>query len=67
MGYNIFNLGEIHKNYIDKNSKYHGQYMYKIGFGGNVVEYSPNLLLVINKPIYSLYTKLSYGKSLFKK
>ena len=67
MGYNIFNLGEIHKNYMDKNSKYHGQYMYKIGFGGNVVEYSPNLLLVINKPIYSLYTKLSYGKSLFKK
>lgn len=67
LGYHIFNLGEINKNYIDKNNKYHGQYMYKIGFGGNVVEYSPNLLLVINKPIYSLYSRLSYGKNILKK
>lgn len=59
LGYHRFNLGEIHKNYFDKSSKYYGQYMYKIGFGGNVVEYTPNLLLVINKPIYTLYSKLN--------
>ena len=58
LGYKIFNLGEIHKDYLNKNSKYHGQYMYKIGFGGNIIEYSQNLLLVINKPIYSAYIKL---------
>lgn len=66
MGYRIFNLGEIYKNYND-NNKYHGLYMYKIGFGGNIVEYPPNLLLVVNRPIYSLYSKLSYGKGLFKR
>ena len=59
LGYRIFNLGEIHKNYFDKSSKYYNQYMYKIGFGGNVVEYTPNLLLVINKPLYNLYTKIN--------
>lgn len=59
LGYNIFNLGEIHKDYQNKNSKYRGQYMYKIGFGGNIIEYPPNLLLVINKPVYSAYTKLN--------
>lgn len=59
LGYRIFNLGEIHKNYFDKSSKYYKQYMYKIGFGGNVVEYTPNLLLVINKPLYNLYTKIN--------
>ena len=58
LGYRIFNLGEIHKNYFDKSNKYYNQYMYKIGFGGNVVEYTPNLLLVINKPLYSIYTKI---------
>ncbi|MBQ2873185.1 MAG: peptidoglycan bridge formation glycyltransferase FemA/FemB family protein [Bacilli bacterium] len=59
LGYKIFNLGEIHKDYQNKNSKYHGQYMYKIGFGGNIIEYPPNLLLVINKPMYSAYIKLN--------
>ena len=58
-GYKIFNLGEIHQNYINKENKYHGQFMYKIGFGGNIIEYPPNLLLIINKPVYSAYTKLS--------
>lgn len=57
-GYRVFNLGEIHKDYLDKSSKYHGQYMYKIGFGGNIIEYPPNLLLIINKPIYNTYMKL---------
>jgi len=66
LGYHIFNLGEINKNYQDKSSKYHGQYMYKIGFGGNIVEYPPNLLLVINKPIYNTYTKLKSIKLLKK-
>ena len=59
LGYKIFNLGEIHKNYYNETNKYHGQYMYKIGFGGNIIEYPPNLLLVINKPVYSAYTKLN--------
>ena len=60
LGYNIFNLGEIHRDYANKNNKYHGQYMYKIGFGGNICEYSKNLLLVINKPLYSAY--ISFNK-----
>lgn len=59
LGYKIFNLGEIHKDYQNKDSKYRGQYMYKIGFGGNIIEYPPNLLLIINKPMYSAYTKLN--------
>ena len=62
LGYKIFNLGEIHKNYQDQSSKYYGQYMYKIGFGGNIIEYTPNLLLVINKPIYYLHTKINRKK-----
>ena len=59
LGYKIFNLGEIHKNYFNTTNKYHGQYMYKIGFGGNVIEYPPTLMLVINKPLYTAYTKLN--------
>ena len=59
LGYKIFNLGEIHKNYFNTTNKYHGQYMYKIGFGGNVIEYPPILMLVINKPLYTAYTKLN--------
>lgn len=59
LGYRIFNLGEINKNYQDKSNKYHTQYLYKMGFGGNVVEYSPNLLLIINKPLYILYKKIN--------
>ena len=59
LGYKIFNLGEIHKNYQDQNSKYYGQYMYKIGFGGNIIEYTPNLIYVINKPLYYLHRKFN--------
>lgn len=66
-GYNIFNLGEINSNYQNKTNKYHGQYMYKIGFGGNIVEYPPNLLLVINKPIYNAYTKINNLKNKAKR
>lgn len=62
LGYRIFNLGEIHKDYFDESNKYHKQYLYKIGFGGNIIEYTPNLLLVINKPMYSLYKKLNHKK-----
>ena len=61
-GYRIFNLGEIHKDYYDKSSKYYGQYRYKIGFGGNIIEYTPNLIYIINKPLYNLYTKLNRKK-----
>ena len=58
LGYKIFNLGEIHRDYLNKENKYHGQYMYKIGFGGNIIEYPQNLLLVINKPVYNTYINL---------
>lgn len=57
LGYKTFNLGEINQFYFNTNNKYHGQYMSKIGFGGDIIEYPPNLLLVINKPIYNIYTK----------
>ena len=53
--YETFNLGEIHKDYNNKNNKYHGQYQYKIGFGGNIIEYPQNLLLIINKPVYKIF------------
>lgn len=59
LGYKIFNLGEIHQSYFNTTNKYHGQYMYKIGFGGNIIEYPPTLLLVINKPLYNTYIKLN--------
>ena len=41
--------------------------MYKIGFGGNIIEYPPTLLLIINKPIYNTYIKINKLKSKFKK
>ena len=66
-GYKTFNLGEINLNYLNKQNKYHGQYMYKIGFGGNIIEYPPTLLLIINKPIYNTYIKINKLKSKFKK
>lgn len=53
--YKRFNLGEIHKDYKDSKNKYHGQYQYKISFGGKIVEYSPNLVLIINNPLYFIY------------
>lgn len=62
-GYHIFNLGEIHKKYADKSSKYYGHYRYKIGFGGNIIEYTPNLMYVINKPLYNLYSKINRKKN----
>ena len=60
--YKIFNLGEIHKDYFNKDSKYHGQYMNKIGFGGKIIEYPQNLILIINKPIYKLYITFNKKK-----
>lgn len=59
LGYNIFNLGEINENYHDINNKYYGMYLYKIGFGGNIVEYPPMLMLILNKTKYNAYTKLN--------
>lgn len=56
-GYRIFNLGEISNNYLNKNDKYIGLYKYKIGFSGNIIEYSPNLLLIISKAKYNLFRK----------
>jgi len=65
INYNKFNLGEIHKDYNNKNNKYHGQYLYKIGFGGNIIEYPQNLILIINKPqyqIFNFFNKLTQKK-----
>ena len=62
-GYRVFNLGEIHKDYRDPKNKYRGQYNYKIGFGGNIVEYPPELLLVINRPMFHILNKLKKKKS----
>ena len=64
-GYRVFNLGEIHQNYFDKTNKYYGMFRYKIGFGGNIIEYPPNLLLVINKPLYAMYNKINSRKKYF--
>jgi len=64
-GYRIFNLGEIHQCYNDRLNKYRGQYLYKIGFGGNIIEYPPNLALIINRPVYNMYTKLNPKRKLF--
>ena len=57
-GYNKFNLGEVHNMYFSKDNKYHNQYMYKIGFGGNVIEYPPEMKLIINKLAYTTHEKL---------
>jgi len=38
--------------------------MYKLGFGGNIIEYPPQLTLIINKTKYATYVKL---KELLKK
>lgn len=56
-GYTKFNLGEIHNNYYAKANKYYHQYTYKIGFGGNIIEYPETLRLIINKPVYNTYSK----------
>ena len=60
VGYRRFNLGEIHQNYFDKTSKYYRQYKAKIGFGGDIVEYTPNLKYIVNKPLYKLYKKKNH-------
>ncbi len=63
-GYNKFNLGEVNENSFLKENKYHGQLMYKLGFGGNIVEYPPQLLLVVDKIKYNTYIKI---KEIIKK
>ena len=60
--YNKFNLGEIHKDYNNKDNKYYGQYQYKIGFGGNIIEYPQNLILIINKTTYKIFELLNKFK-----
>lgn len=67
LGYRVFNLGEIHENSILKENKYHGMYQYKIGFGGKIVEYSPSMILVINKNRYSTYMRLNKIKPIWKR
>lgn len=57
-GYNMFNLGEISNNYENKDDKYNGLYLYKKGFGGDIVEYPADMLLVIDNSKYFVYTNL---------
>lgn len=52
-GYRIFNLGSVHNN-LNKRGKYYGLYQHKIGFGSDIVEYYPNLDLVLNRFIYKI-------------
>lgn len=52
-GYRIFNLGSVHNN-LDKKGKFYGLYQHKIGFGSDIIEYYPNLDLVLNQFIYKL-------------
>ena len=59
INYKIFNLGEIHKDYYNQNNKYHGQYLYKIGFGGQIVEYPQSLILIVNQPLYKTFEILN--------
>jgi len=58
-GYNKFNLGEVHQLYYSKVNKFHGQYLHKIGFGGNIIEYPPEMILIINKPLYEASKKIN--------
>ena len=45
---------------IDKNkdNKYYGIYQYKIGFGGNIIEYPERMLLIIDKNKYLKYSQI---------
>ena len=52
-GYRIFNLGSVHNN-LNKKGKYYGLYQHKIGFGSDIIEYYPNLDLVLNQFIYKI-------------
>ena len=52
-GYRIFNLGSVHNN-LNKKGKFYGLYQHKIGFGSDIIEYYPNLDLVLNQFIYKL-------------
>lgn len=58
LGYNIFNLGEIYSDYKNKDNKYYGIYQYKIGFGGNIIEYPERMLLIIDKNKYLMYSQI---------
>lgn len=57
-GYTIFNLGEISKNYQNKDDKYYGLYLYKKGFGGDIIEYPEDMLQIIDNNKYYMYTNL---------
>lgn len=57
-GYKIFNLGEISNNYQNQNDKYYGLYLYKKGFGGDIIEYPEDMLLIIDNNKYFMYNNL---------
>lgn len=58
LGYKIFNLGEISNNYQNSNDKYNGLYLYKKGFGGDIIQYPPDMLLIIDNNKYFMYKNL---------
>lgn len=57
-GYKIFNLGEISNNYQNNNDKYNGLYLYKKGFGGEIIEYPEDMIQIIDNNKYFIYTNL---------
>ncbi len=68
-GYKIFNLGEISSNYKDKNDKYYGLYLYKKGFGGDIIEYPKDMQLIIDENKYFIYSNICKlkGKPILKR
>ena len=57
LDYKIFNLGNI-PFVCNKNDKYYGIYLSKIGFNPDIYEYCGELDLVVNKYIYTILKKL---------
>ena len=50
--------GDVVVDYKNKDNKYYGIYQYKIGFGGNIIEYPERMLLIIDKNKYLMYTQI---------
>lgn len=57
LGYKNFNLGVIPP-IKDKNNKYYGVYLSKVGFNPRIYEYPGKFDLIINKYLYTIHNKL---------
>ena len=54
-GCKLFDFWGVDKDLSDKNSKYYGVTRFKLGFGGEVIEYMDSYDLVLKKPFYYLF------------